>query len=536
MAGEASDVNSPAEGSDGTGTGTGSGQQPQAKKRRTGPAATGRGVANLTPEQLARKRANDREAQRAIRERTKSQIDSLNRRIRDLESQQPYHDLQLVIREKDAIVAENADIRKRLESVVSIIQPILRPSAGLNELAAAAARSPLPTPLVHHHPSLPPDPRTFNSTLGEIAASPPNGVIAHGGADSGRPWPFPSDAPTSHVRRWPGDGQHYPQERPSHMSSEMPLDERMGVDFLLENNGQRRYVDPQLHPPQQQPTITTNGVGQHAPILVPYLTLPRNTTSTCPLDAMLLNFLGERQTRAAAGDSMAAVVGPQYPNLTALKFKERGVESHPLSKLLTDILGTFPDISGLPEKVAIVYVMFLFMRWQIDPTQENYDRLPDWFTPRASQLFVPHPVWIDHVPWPRCRDRLINTQPESDISFEDFFIPFTTTVSVNWPYEPEDCILPASKVHLGHSSASSLPASSPYSTAVHAGSPVPPMTPQPAVGTPGTIGSLRGDDDQYLINPAFESHLRNLNNWSLGPSFRAAFPTLGPTVRIKEGR
>jgi hypothetical protein len=104
--------------------------QPNAKKRRTG--ATSRGVANLTPEQLARKRANDREAQRAIRERTKTQIDRLNQRIQELESQQPYHDLQLVLREKEAVQAENADIRKRLESVVSIIQPILHATGGLN--------------------------------------------------------------------------------------------------------------------------------------------------------------------------------------------------------------------------------------------------------------------------------------------------------------------------------------------------------------------------------------------------------------------
>jgi hypothetical protein len=100
------------------------------KKRQKVPH--GRGVANLTPEQLARKRANDREAQRAIRERTKNQIDRLNQRIRDLESQQPYHDLQVVLREKEAVQVENADIKKRLEGVMSIIQPILRASGGLN--------------------------------------------------------------------------------------------------------------------------------------------------------------------------------------------------------------------------------------------------------------------------------------------------------------------------------------------------------------------------------------------------------------------
>jgi hypothetical protein len=44
------------------------------------------------------------------------------------------------------------------------------------------------------------------------------------------------------------------------------------------------------------------------------------------------------------------------------------------------------------------------------------------------------------------------------------------------------------------------------------------------------------EDDEWLINPAFESHLRNLSNWSLGPSFRSIFPAFGDAVRIKEGR
>lgn len=106
----------------------GSASQPSSKKRKTGPST--RGVANLTPEQLARKRANDREAQRAIRERTKNQIDALNRRIQDLESQQPYHDLQLVLRDKEVIEAELHDTRKRLESIISIASPALRAPAG----------------------------------------------------------------------------------------------------------------------------------------------------------------------------------------------------------------------------------------------------------------------------------------------------------------------------------------------------------------------------------------------------------------------
>lgn len=47
-----------------------------------------RSVSTLTPSQLARKRANDREAQRAIRARTKEHIERLERELEQLKSQQ----------------------------------------------------------------------------------------------------------------------------------------------------------------------------------------------------------------------------------------------------------------------------------------------------------------------------------------------------------------------------------------------------------------------------------------------------------------
>lgn len=104
---------------------------PSAGVKRKKPSTGSRGVANLTPEQLARKRANDREAQRAIRERTKTQIETLNARIRELESSQPYHDLQQALREKNAVQAENEDIKRRLATVIGILQPLLG-TQGLN--------------------------------------------------------------------------------------------------------------------------------------------------------------------------------------------------------------------------------------------------------------------------------------------------------------------------------------------------------------------------------------------------------------------
>jgi hypothetical protein len=127
--------------------------------------------------------------------------------------------------------------------------------------------------------------------------------------------------------------------------------------------------------------------------------LPQNIAPTCPLDSLLLDFLQERQAQASQGVPIKNLIGPDYPNFTAVLYPDRPVESHALSKVFTEMLRTFPDIAQLPEQVAVVYIMFLIMRWQIDPTQENYDRLPEWVAPRPSQLSVPHPAWVDYLPW-----------------------------------------------------------------------------------------------------------------------------------------
>jgi hypothetical protein len=283
--------------------------------------------------------------------------------------------------------------------------------------------------------------------------------------------------------------------------------ERLGLDFLLDGGQQINKVpnglngiptpssfqqiprEPDRISPAQRsnstPSINTNFntnmgmemTGHSAPI--------RNGPPTCPLDSLLLDFLRERRQLAADGVSTPKLVGPAYPSVSSLLNPSRSAQSHPLSKVFTDILATFPDLSTLPEKVALLYIMFLIMRWQIAPTQENYDRLPDWVTPRPSQLFTSHPAWIDHLPWPKMRDRLVRDYTPRDYLFDNFFIPFTSTLNVNWPYEPTDTLL-----------------SSP-------------------------------DNDELMINPVFERHLRSLENWSLGPAFAKAFPGLTDTYRLK---
>ena len=73
-----------------------------------------RSVTTLTAAQLERKRANDREAQRAIRQRTKDHIENLERRIEELTSNQNVTE-KLIQRNKE-LENENALLRSRLGS------------------------------------------------------------------------------------------------------------------------------------------------------------------------------------------------------------------------------------------------------------------------------------------------------------------------------------------------------------------------------------------------------------------------------------
>lgn len=505
------------------------------KKRKSSTSC--RGVANLTPEQLAKKRANDREAQRAIRQRTKAQIEALEKQVEELTSQQPHRDLQEALRQKEAIQTENEDIRRRLGIVLTILQPILN-----------SAILPGPHAPTKHTNDVPHESRPSNDPLGSWAShldldssmpspaarsdtsSQRRGSLSHAGEhlvrtpaslesltgcppNSGSPRglqsPTPSLTGTLHGYKsnWqPNPPNAYSSNEPGlpgynafdfqkrnliHGLEFSSSGEKLGLNFLLDSSRQGSKVNelrlgtlsPSLDIQSRYSQSMHHSNNLFDTSLPPYMIPVQNIEPTCPLDGILLHFLRSRQKQAAEGVSKGQLVGPPYPSVSSLLNPEHSDNSHPLSKVFTDIISKFPDIRDLPEKVAVVYVMFLLMRWQIYPTRENYDRLPEWITPRTAQLVSPHPAWMDYLPWPRMRDRMIASY--TDYDFGNWFIPYTTTLSINWPYADSDALI-------------AIP-----------------------------------NSEEYVINPVFESHLRNLNNWSLGPAFAKHYPGLVDTCRIK---
>ncbi|KAB8237397.1 hypothetical protein ETB97_001388 [Aspergillus alliaceus] len=471
---------------------------PAGRKRKLN-STSARGVANLTPEQLAKKRANDRQAQRAIRERTKAHIDTLEQRVRELSSQKPFLDLQAALKQNEAMQAENREIRQGLKAIMDVIQPLVgkNNASSTNPSASTAAPS-----AMHSVPPLSTTPPFAKSSY--FSDNRPINV-EHSYSEASARIETPSSLPSTPLLRTtqrdnaPNGASasfriafDYQRHNLTH-GLDFGNDERMGFNFLLDASQQVPKVEGfrrssgnfRVPPMNVSPVYPSPIHGSMAEQSLPaYMTPVRNIAPTCTLDAILLDFLHHRQREAASGVPRQKLVGPPYPSVSSLLNPERGAFSHPLSKVFTDILRTFPDISSLPEQVAVLYAMFLLMRWQIYPTPENYDRLPEWLTPRPSQLLTPHPAWIDYLPWPRMRDRVV--MAHQDYPFDNWFIPFTRTLSVNWPYEETDCLLST------------------------------------------------GDGEDLIINPVFERHLRNLSNWSLGPAFAEAYPSLAETAKIKK--
>ncbi|KAG6028882.1 hypothetical protein E4U40_000787 [Claviceps sp. LM458 group G5] len=468
------------------------------KKKKTGTSS--RGVANLTPEQLAKKRANDREAQRAIRERTKNQIDALERRIEQLTNLKPYEELQVAIRTKEAVERENADIKRRLASIVTMLQSIVG-STGWGDSQTTSPDGPsdpaMPQQLQNQRRQLRQGLRMGGEKLGLDFLLRPGQMVnkvraaSHGAQDtpqyrhvpmkhddgvainsSREPWTYPLATRLSECSGYDAPQQasspHYQQQESS------PL-----------------YPQRQQQQQQQQQPQDANQGHQGAQNSLPFYALPiKNSESSCPLDTILLHFLSERRQRIAEGLPMHEVIGPRYPSVSSLLNPANSIYSHPLSKIFTDVLARFPDISRLPERIAVLYVMFLVMRWQISPTRENYERLPSWMTPRPSQIECPHPAWVDYVPFPVMRERLarIWMSKPGEYDLEQFFIPYTTTLRVSWPYEETDALL------------------------------------------------ILPDSDDVIINPVFERHMRNGDNWKLGASFARAFPELVDTFGLDPGQ
>jgi hypothetical protein len=148
---------------------------------------------------------------------------------------------------------------------------------------------------------------------------------------------------------------------------------------------------------------------------------------------------------------------------------------HPSWHILRRIDEALFSMCPKVERLAILRAMHTLLQFHTDSTAERYARLPPWYMRRPSQK-IAHSYAIDYFAWPGVRERFIFN--EHDYCGNEFWMLFTTSLKILWPYEFRDC----------------------YTREIETG--------------------------LYKVSPQFDERLCDIKSWTMGPDIFRRFPEL----------
>jgi hypothetical protein len=88
-----------------------------------------------------------------------------------------------------------------------------------------------------------------------------------------------------------------------------------------------------------------------------------------------------------------------------------------------------------PERLAMGWIAYIYSRWRVIPTRENFARMPHFLRPTPEQIRLPHQARIDMVPWPSLRLALIK-QP-ADSQLDEMIELLACCLKLRWPWGKE---------------------------------------------------------------------------------------------------
>ncbi|KAM5353629.1 hypothetical protein ACJ41O_000279 [Fusarium nematophilum] len=447
-----------------------------------------RSVSTLTPSQLARKRANDREAQRAIRARTKEHIERLERELEELKSKHSRDQtVQELLRRNKALEDELMRLRETM-GVSMTSSPYSTPVYDDNlSTGSGAIPSPRGSPFPSGgYDSLPdygqqyvPLPNNCESWASTVPCPVPSNVSSpSSSADDYSAGYIPTSVPASML--------------PSSNTSSSSINAAVGghKDVIkmeyddVDHHVSRRRVPPQqslaaarqlpylhhvtasssssssasasasrlehvpgllpagsvlgsLKPPHPHPHPAAS---PHPPpsswSAVPVLTSP----PACRFDELLVGFVQDCR-RMTTTESIYQTLGPaaaamDLRSLFRTHDSQGQVACSPFP--VTDLIRSLLDIAGmtrLTERIAVFAPLQAMVCWLAHPSPERRARLPDELAPRGCQLTTLHPQWVDLVLWGGLREAIIDRQ---DLYATDELqrMYFDALRLVGWPYAP----------------------------------------------------------------------------------------------------
>lgn len=207
-----------------------------------------RSVSTLTPTQLARKRANDREAQRAIRARTKEHIESLEREIEELRSHQDRDKtIQTLLRRNKTLENELRHLRESMGIRAANTSEPYHP--GMHDILYSGCDL-ATNPFTVFHSSSPSEPHSFGQSgpsfpMMQNISSYNNMPDAAEGWPSTRPCSLPStvSSPVSSVGTDDFGGNYIPSGAPTTVFERSSLPPNVHSPTISCVNGEATFDD-----------------------------------------------------------------------------------------------------------------------------------------------------------------------------------------------------------------------------------------------------------------------------------------------------
>lgn len=299
-----------------------------AKRRRRS-----RTVANLSDEQIQQKRDQDRKAQRALRERNKNRVEFLEDALTRLKADQA-----------DQAATWEAQTR-RLQEEVSHLRSQLEHNVLLQSQQGAAPS----TPWESQHGVMP---------------------IVEGQCSPEPHYPFQSPD-SSHAQD--GTPAHNPRTDNTRDGPVTPLAEQVSnqsspdTTMTPSSTPIERIDASQTAPANHSPTANrhlshpiSDACGQASSSPAIHNSLPKHCQPTTPLDHILLGFL-HFHTKITSSEAAQRLASSTQTSLKAYLRPEFSENTNPISRLMIEVLSTFPHVRT-PEKISFIYLMYHTMR------------------------------------------------------------------------------------------------------------------------------------------------------------------------------
>ncbi|EOA85678.1 uncharacterized protein SETTUDRAFT_177747 [Exserohilum turcica Et28A] len=402
-------------------------------------------------ERRERKRAIDREAQRSLREKTRTHIAELERTIEILRNQDRNGATANLLAEIDVLRAENERLRNVVESVKAIVgfDMALRNTAPANAAnadgqhdsppATSAGRpsSKLPTPssiadetpctctslnananvnpptCLDHHQVLMPDHLDLDGMNMMIDV----GTLIAAGPNVQQSLPFQPLLHTSEEDQIEEVQWSASSQTPSWITR---MEEAYGLNLSCPSPTTLHVGVP------NNVIIPTSGDGCHLWLRLNELFSKvfshcpqRNTSSTLAridqFEVGLL-YMGIKN----GWDSLSLSLS-QSPALTIIKEVDQAAFSH------------------LPKtcRLATLYKSFKLLKYYLNATKEQLGKVPAWLRPSMSQASTQHPIIVDFFAWPTLRSRFLAEHATLGKNSE-LGRAYTRYLRFEWPFAFED--------------------------------------------------------------------------------------------------